>query len=110
MFFLVVRSQITQTSSITTTTKHNTTDKSTTTTTTDKPTNIDTTTIDMAKYVVKQRDALRGIASKTPIKLNNAFAVLQTTDEDSDDDDDDTTGHEMKNSKATGAKAKQKQK
>lgn len=86
------------------------TDSTTTTkpNTTDEPTDIDTTTIDMAKYVVQQRDALRGIASKAPIKLNNAFAVLQTIDEDNDDDDDVTLDHEPENRRVIDAQAKKK--
>ena len=74
---------------------------------TDNSTYTDTTVIDMSKYVSRQRDALRGVASSMPVTLRNIFAMLQTSNEDSDDDED-ASDHERGFRKTFGARAKRR--
>ena len=53
---------------------------------------IDTTsidTIDMTKYVVRQRGALRGTAAGNPVAVQDMFTVLQTDHDDWSDEDED---------------------
>ena len=52
------------------------------------------TTIDMNKYIAKQRDALRGTAANKLVTVHNAFTALQKDLDDDSDDDNDTSDHD----------------
>ena len=51
------------------------------------------TTIDMTKYIAKQRDALRGTAANKLVTVHNTSMALQTDRDDDSDEDNDTDDH-----------------